>query len=213
MTSLPTYEVDSPTLNVSSPTPQNTVPLLPLHAYQLFLVLWSTVEPNKPLNMCTQNLTPYNLFLVLSSTCHTTYSLFFHPHAIQLIPCSFIHMPYNLFLVLSSTRHTTYSLFFHPHAIQLIPCSFIHCRAKRKSILDIRSRSDWHISIGELTFDIGESTSSRANWSLAKWLVGETTGIRSASRGPQGELLWYILGYWAKKTWQGIMCCFRISSS
>ena len=58
------------------------------------------------------------------------------------------------------------------HAIQLIPRSFIHCWAKRKSILDFGSRSNlvaykWHISVGELTFDIGESTS----------YVGETTGI------------------------------------
>ena len=58
---------------------QNTVPLLPLHAYQLFLVLLSAAESNKPLNICTQNLR------------HTTYSSFFHPRAIKLIPRSFIH--------------------------------------------------------------------------------------------------------------------------
>ena len=114
---------------------QNTGPLLPLHAYQLFLVLLSTVEPNKPLNMCTQNL-----------------------------------MPYGVFLILSSTRHTTYSLFFHPCAIQRIPRSFIHCRAKRKSILDIGSRIDWHISVGELTFNISKSTSY-----VGKLVVAKTT--------------------------------------
>ena len=114
--SSPTYEVDSPTSKcqfANAAKQQNTGPLLPLHAYQLFLVLLSPAERNKPLNMCTQNLTPYNFF---------------------------------------------YSSFFHPRAIQLIPRSFIHCRAKRKSVLDIGFRSDWHISVGELTFDVGEST-------------------------------------------------------
>ena len=34
----------------------------------------------------------------------------------------------------------------------------------------------------------------------------------SASKGPQQELLQYLLGYWAEKLWQEIMCCFRIST-
>ena len=132
------YEVNSPTSNVSSPTLLNyriQGHFLPLRAYKLFLVLLSTAEPNKALNMCTQNLTPYNLFLILLST-----------------------------------HHTTYSSFFHPRAIQLIPSSFIHCQAKRKSILDIGSRSDWHIRVGELTFDVGQSTSY-----VGKLVVGEVT--------------------------------------
>ena len=36
-----------------------------LNAYKLFLVLSSTAEPNEPLNIWTQHLMPYNLFLVL----------------------------------------------------------------------------------------------------------------------------------------------------
>ena len=91
-------------------------------------------------------------------------------NAIQRIPHSFIHASYNVFLVLSSMRHTTYSSFFHPHAIQRIPCSFIHCWAKRKSILDIGSRIDWHISVGELTFNISKSTSY-----VGKLVVAKTT--------------------------------------
>ena len=48
----------------------------------------------------------------------------------------------------------TYFLFFHPHTIQLIPRSFIHCRAKRKSILEIGSRSDWRIFDGIMDADL-----------------------------------------------------------
>ena len=84
-----------------------------------------------------------------------------------------------LFLVLLSTRHTTYSSFFHLRAIQLVPRSFIHCRAKRKSILDIGSRSDWHISVGELTFDVGESTSY-----VGELVVGELTRWRNDRYSP-----------------------------
>ena len=131
-TSSSTYEVDSPTSNVSSPTPLNYRIQGHFWAYThinnnnlLFLVLLSTAEPNKPL----------------------------YPEL---------------------------------NAIQLIPRSFIHCLAKRKSILDIGFWSEWHISVGELTFDVGETTSvvgerlqSLAKWlqPLAKWLVGETTGM------------------------------------
>ena len=84
-----------------------------------------TAGPNKPRNMCTQNLTPYNLFLVLSSTRLTTYSLFFHPLPSQ-----------------------TKKYFGH-----CVP-KWLAC--KRWQIDFIRWR----------------------NWSLAKWLVGETTGIQ-----------------------------------
>ena len=55
----PTYEVDSPKSKLCQFA--NTGPLLPLHAYQLFLVLLSTAGPNKPLNMCTQNLNSFPL--------------------------------------------------------------------------------------------------------------------------------------------------------
>ena len=47
--------------------------------------------------------------------------------------------------------------------------SFIHCGAKRKSILDIG-----HISVGELTFDVGESTSY-----VGELVVGELTRWRN----------------------------------
>ena len=57
-----------------------------------------------------------------------------------------------------SSGYTYLAVCSAPRDIQLIPRSFIHCRAKRKSILDIGSRSDWHISVGGLTFDVGEST-------------------------------------------------------
>ena len=60
------------------------------------------------------------------------------------------------------------------NAIQLIPRSFIHCRAKRKSILDIGSRSDWHISVGKLAFDVGESTSY-----VGELVVGEVNRWRN----------------------------------
>ena len=114
--SSPTYEVDSPTSNFSSPT---------------------------PLNYRTQgHFCPYT---------HFNYSSFFYPLRSQktakYVYPKLLKTPYNLFLVLSSTRHTTYSSFFH------------HCRAKRKSILDIGPRSDWHISVGKLTFDVGVPTS------------------------------------------------------
>ena len=76
--SLPTYEVDSPTSNVSSPTPLNYsiqghfCPYTRINYSSFFYP--RVPEPNKRLNMCTQNLTPYNLFLVLPSMHHTTYS-------------------------------------------------------------------------------------------------------------------------------------------
>ena len=52
-TSSPTYEVVSPTSKVSSPTWLNyrIRGHFLLHAYQLFLVLLSTAEPNRQLNM------------------------------------------------------------------------------------------------------------------------------------------------------------------
>ena len=75
--------------------------------------------------------------------------------------------------------HINYSSFFHPRAIQLIPRSFIHCRAKRKSILNIGSQSDWHISVGELTFDVGESTSSVGELVVGELVVGELTRWRN----------------------------------
>ena len=71
--------------SVSSPTPLNNrirghfYPYTHINYFSFFYPL--SAKRNKPLNMCTQNLTPYNFF----------YSSFFHPSAIQLIPRSFIH--------------------------------------------------------------------------------------------------------------------------
>ena len=79
--SSPTYEVDSPTSNVSSPTPLNYRTqghFCPYTHFNYSSFFYPLRSQKKPLNMCTQNLTPY-----------TTYSSFFHPRAIQLIPCSF----------------------------------------------------------------------------------------------------------------------------
>ena len=79
--SSPTYEVDSPTSNVSSPTPLNYRRQGHFYPYTHFnysSFFYPLGSQKKPLNMCTQNLTPY-----------TTYSSFFHPRAIQLIPRSF----------------------------------------------------------------------------------------------------------------------------
>ena len=77
------------------------------------------------------------------------------------------------------TPYNFYFSFFYPRAIQLIPRSFIHCRAKRKSVLDIGPRSDWHISVGELTFDVGESTSY-----VGELVVGELTRWRNDRYSP-----------------------------
>ena len=65
-TSSPTYEVDSPKSKLCQFA--NTGPLLPLHAYQLFLVLLSTNGPNKPLNTCTQNLNSFPLLRKVDRT-------------------------------------------------------------------------------------------------------------------------------------------------
>ena len=106
--SSPTYEVDLPTSNVSSPTPLN---------YRI-----------------QGHFCPYTrISIIPRSFIHceakqTAKYVYPELNARQLFPRSFIHAPYNL---------------FHP-------------RAKRRSILDIESRSDWHISVGEQTFDVGE---------------------------------------------------------
>ena len=72
-------------------------------------------------------------------------------NAIQLVPRSFILAPYNLFLVLSSTAEPN-----------------------EKSILDIGSQSGWDMSVGELTFDVGKSTSY-----VGELIVGELTHWRN----------------------------------
>ena len=69
---------------------------------------------------------------------------------ISIIHCSFIHC-----WAKQAAKYENLIL----NATQLILRVFIHCRAKQKSILDAGSRSNLHISLGELTFDIGESTS------------------------------------------------------
>ena len=90
--------------------------------------------------------------------------------------CAYTHINNNnlLFLVLLSTAEPNKPLYPELNAIQLIPHSFIHCRAKRKSILDIGSQSDWHISVVELTFDVGKTTTV-----VGELVDGETTGIHS----------------------------------
>ena len=83
---------------------------------------------------------------------------------ISIIPRSFIHCRAK-----QAAKYGNPTL----DAIRLIPRSFIYCRAKWKSILDVGSRSNWHISVGELTFGVGESTSY-----VGELVVGETAGIR-----------------------------------
>ena len=73
-------------------------------------------------------------------------------NVIQLISPSFINARYNLFLVLSSTAE--------PNG----------------------SRSDWHISVGELTFDVGESTSH-----VGELVVGELTRWRNGETRTRGK--------------------------
>ena len=102
-------------------------------------------------------------------------------------------MPYNLFLV--------------------IPRSFVHCQAKRKSILDVGSQSNWHISykrtrnnwyackgkkwpwkfcslaaLANWLSTLANRLHTLADWSLAYWLLGETTGILK-----DNWILWYAL--------------------
>ena len=40
----------------------------------------------------------------------------------------------------------------------------------------------WHASVGELKWDVGESTSKLVKRSLANWHVGETTGYQDTSQ-------------------------------
>ena len=71
----------------------------------------------------------------------------------------YTHINYSSFFIQHRAKQTAKYVYPELNAIQLIPRSFIQCRAKRKGILDIGSQSDWHISVGDLTFDVGESTS------------------------------------------------------
>ena len=88
MTSSPTYEVDSATSNVSSPTQGHFYPYTHIN-YSLFFT------------HCRAKLAVKYVYPELN--------------AIQLIPCSFIHAPYNLFLVLSSTAKPNEKVFWTLH--------------------------------------------------------------------------------------------------
>ena len=114
---------------------QNTGPLLTIHQLQTSRLLWLglrsftfflhyraelvllfTTEPNEPLNIWTQDLTSYKLFLVLSPLPSQTRS--------------FIHY-----------RAKRASKYMNPrlNVVQIIPRSFIHCLAKQaatRSCLD-----------------------------------------------------------------------------
>ena len=84
-TSPQTYQVDSQTSNVRSPTPLNC--RIEGHFYPYLHINYSPFcnplrSQTKPLNMCTQNfITPHRfILLVLSFTRHTIlYSSFFYP--------------------------------------------------------------------------------------------------------------------------------------